>query len=61
MPSVPLPPEPVLTRWGTWIKAANFCADHFDNLKIILQKLEDKNVVSIKKCINMLSLDSVVC
>ncbi|KAL4112236.1 hypothetical protein QTP88_016061 [Uroleucon formosanum] len=44
MPSVPLPPEPVLTRWGTWIKAANFCADHFDNLKIILQKLEDKNV-----------------
>ncbi|KAL4141465.1 hypothetical protein QTP88_004102 [Uroleucon formosanum] len=59
MPNVPLPPEPVLTRWGTWIKAANFCADHFDNLKIILQKLEDKNVVSIKKCINMLSLESV--
>ncbi|VVC33355.1 Ribonuclease H-like domain [Cinara cedri] len=44
-PSVPLPPKPVLTRWGTWVEAANFCADHFDNLKIILQKLEDKNVV----------------
>lgn len=24
MPSVPLPPEPVLTRWGTWVEAANF-------------------------------------
>lgn len=59
MPSVPLPPEPVLTRWGTWVEAANFCANHFDNLKIILQKLEDKNVVSIQKCINMLSLESV--
>ncbi|VVC34838.1 Ribonuclease H-like domain [Cinara cedri] len=59
MPSVPLPPVPVLTRWGTWVETANFCADHFDNLKIILQKLEDKNVVSIQKCINMLSLESV--
>lgn len=59
MPSVPLPPEPVLTRWGTWIEAANFCADHFDDLKIIFQKLEDKTVVSIRKCINMLSLESV--
>jgi len=39
--------------------SANFCADHFDNLKIILQKLEYKNVVSIQKCINMLSLESV--
>jgi len=59
MSSVPLPPEPVLTRWGTWVEAANFCADHFDKLKIILQKLDDKNVASIQKCINMLSLESV--
>jgi len=49
----------VLTRWGTWIEVANFCAHHFDDLKIILQKLEDKTVVSIQKCINMLSLESV--
>lgn len=59
MSSVPLLPEPVLTRWGTWIEAANFCADHFGDLKIILQKLEDTTVVSIQKCINMLSLESV--
>jgi len=59
MPSVPLPPEPVLTRWETWIETVNFCADHFDGLKIILQKLEDKNVVSIQKCNNMLNLESV--
>ncbi|KAL4092191.1 hypothetical protein QTP88_026733 [Uroleucon formosanum] len=57
MPSVPLPPEPVLTRWGTWIKAANFCADHLDNLKIILQKLEDKNVFSIKKLKSIKNLE----
>jgi hypothetical protein len=25
-----LPPEPVLTRWGTWIQAVNFYDEHFD-------------------------------
>jgi len=45
MPNVLLPPEPILTRWGTWIEAATFCADHFDQLKIIIiEKLKDKNV-----------------
>lgn len=24
LPNVPLPPEPVLTRWGTWLEAAFF-------------------------------------
>lgn len=59
MPSVPLTPEPILTRWGTWIEAANFCADHFDDLNIILYKLEEKTVVSIKKCTIMLSLEPI--
>lgn len=60
MPNVPLPPEPIITRWGTWIEAAIFCADHFDQLKrIIIEKLKDKNVVSITKCENMLKLESV--
>ncbi|XP_028967556.1 uncharacterized protein LOC114828271 [Galendromus occidentalis] len=29
-PGVPLPPQPVLTRWGTWLNAAVYYADHFD-------------------------------
>lgn len=60
MPNAPLPPEPILTRWGTWIEAATFCADNFEQLKIIIiEKLKDKNVVCIKKCENMLMLESV--
>lgn len=31
--NVPLPPEPILTRWGTWLNAALFYADHFDGIK----------------------------
>ncbi|KAF0701519.1 DUF659 domain-containing protein [Aphis craccivora] len=55
-----LPPEPILTRWGTWIEAATFCADNFEQLKIIIiEKLKEKNVVSIKKCEDMLKLESV--
>lgn len=60
LPNVALPPEPILTRWGTWIEAATFCADNFEQLKIIIiEKLKEKNVVSIKKCENMLKLESV--
>ncbi|WP_219822526.1 hypothetical protein, partial [Enterobacter cloacae complex sp. 2DZ2F2B] len=28
LPNTPLPPEPVLTRSGTWIQAALFYAEH---------------------------------
>lgn len=27
--NTPLPPEPVLTRWGTWLDAALYYADNF--------------------------------
>lgn len=28
-PAIPLPPRPVITRWGTWIEAAIYFADNF--------------------------------
>ena len=27
-----LPPEPILTRWGTWLKAASFYADNMEGI-----------------------------
>lgn len=38
--NVALPPEPILTRWGTWIEAATFCADNFEQLKIIIIEMQ---------------------
>jgi len=32
-PEIPLPPEPVLTRWGTWINAANYYCDYLSDIK----------------------------
>jgi hypothetical protein len=29
----PLPPEPILTRWGTWLNAALFYNENFDSIK----------------------------
>ena len=31
--TIPLPPAPVLVRWGTWVSAALYYGKHFDNLK----------------------------
>jgi len=51
LPNVPLPPEPVLTRWGTWLEAAVFNCDHFEDLKNVIDKLsKEKSSVSIEKC-----------
>jgi hypothetical protein len=39
---VPLPPQPVLTRWGTWLEAAVFYSTHFESIKDV-SKLKCKN------------------
>jgi hypothetical protein len=35
MPGIPLPPQPVLTRWGTWLDAAMYYADNFEGSGVI--------------------------
>ena len=46
-PGIPLPPQPIITRWGTWLAAANYYADHFDILKQILDDhLNDEDAAS---------------
>lgn len=29
-PDIPLPPAPIITRWGTWLKAVDYYATHFE-------------------------------
>ena len=41
LPEVPLPPEPVVTRWGTWLNAVSFYQKHFNEVKQVVGKLED--------------------
>lgn len=39
-PDLPLPPQPCLTRWGTWLAAALYYADHFEEIKATVDVLD---------------------
>uniref|UniRef100_A0A915ELA7 DUF659 domain-containing protein n=1 Tax=Ditylenchus dipsaci TaxID=166011 RepID=A0A915ELA7_9BILA len=44
----PLPPAPILTRWGTWIEAAVYYSRNFDQIKAVINKLDEEDAISIK-------------
>jgi len=33
-------PVPILTRWGTWLKAATYCGKHFDEVKGVINTFD---------------------
>lgn len=47
LPTLPLPPEPVLTRWGTWLEAVSYYAEHFSEVKTVLDSLNAEDAASI--------------
>ncbi len=51
---IALPPEPVITRWGTFLKAAFYHLDNFDIISGFIFNLEDdsKKIRSAKKLIS---------
>jgi hypothetical protein len=59
LPGVPLPPEPVITRWGTWIEAVIFNTDHYLGIKTVIGNLNNDSSASVEKCRQMFMLDSV--
>lgn len=47
LPGVPLPPEPIITRWGTWLEAVLFYSQHFDQIKEVVEELDSNDASSI--------------
>lgn len=47
-PFLQLPPEPVLTRWGTWIEAALYYCDNFEIVKSIVNSFNKDDAISIE-------------
>ncbi|KAJ4439533.1 hypothetical protein ANN_07657 [Periplaneta americana] len=39
-PEIPLPPQPVLTRWGTWLDAVNYYAEHYGKIMELIDALD---------------------
>lgn len=42
-----MPPEPVITRWVTWLIAAVYFCDHFDDVKSVVDSFDSENAESI--------------
>ena len=57
--NLPLPPEPVVTRWGTWIKNAVFYAENFNRITEFLQELDSSQSEAVAN-IKILSVNKDV-
>ena len=44
-----MPPQPVVTRWGTWLNAALYYSKYIENFREVVNKLNSKDADSIKK------------
>lgn len=55
LPDIPLPPEPVVTRWGTWLEAACYYADHFESFKNVVLEFPDSASEAVRECQTVLN------
>ena len=46
---VPLPSQPILIRWGTWLNAALFYAEHFLGIKEVIDRFNPNDSAAIQK------------
>nr|CAD2199232.1 unnamed protein product [Meloidogyne enterolobii] len=49
LPWLALPPQQVLTRWSSWLNAANFYADNFNAIKQVVDAFDSEDAVCIRK------------
>ena len=47
-PTLPLPPRPVVIRWGTWLQAGLYFAQHMEVLNELLPNLPSSTAASTK-------------
>ena len=53
-PGIPLPPQPIVTRWGTWLTAALYYCEHFPIIEVIINQFDKGDAISIAKCQQLL-------
>lgn len=58
-PDLPFPPQPVVTRWGTWIEAAIYYAENFDRIKSFLDEFDSSEAQSIRKAKTVIAQTSL--
>ncbi|XP_003742228.1 uncharacterized protein LOC100899883 [Galendromus occidentalis] len=60
-PDVALPPEPIVTRWGTWISAAMYYAANLEDIKRVLEQLDGNEAAAIGKSQDLVSDPVLKC
>ena len=45
---IPLPPEPIITRWGTWLEAVEYYANNYEIIKIVVNSFDKQDSLAIK-------------
>lgn len=58
-PGIPLPPEPIITRWGTWLNAVKYYAQNIEKFGEVVKELDDSDSISIKSVKELLDLPSL--
>lgn len=59
-PGLRLPPSPVLTRWGTWLEAAVYYGNHFEEVKSAVSLLDSKDSTAITTAKSLFESEAVV-
>ncbi|KAL4132498.1 hypothetical protein QTP88_009637 [Uroleucon formosanum] len=54
-PETPLPPSPIITRWGTWLKAAMYYCENFKAIKKVVHLLDADDALAIGKVKKIMS------
>ncbi|KAJ3649679.1 hypothetical protein Zmor_021406 [Zophobas morio] len=53
-PNIPLPPEPIITRWGTWLQVTFYYDKYIKEYEEVVTEFSEDSSQSIKDCINIL-------
>ncbi|KRX32082.1 hypothetical protein T05_16299, partial [Trichinella murrelli] len=60
-PEIPLPPQPVLTRWGTWLSAVFYYAENFKKIQEIISCFEEEESTAVKIVHEIMQKESLRC
>jgi hypothetical protein len=58
-PDIPLPPKPVITRWGTWLQAVEYYVTYSEEFADVVNKLDSNDSVFIESLRNLLKDNTV--
>jgi hypothetical protein len=55
-PTLPLPPQPIVTRWGTWLDAATYYCTNYSEIEKFFNKFDRKDSSSSKSVQELFSV-----